>query len=274
MPIVTITRGKYGGGGTLAEEIAAALGARCVSREVLIEAAKAYNAPEEKVAEVFETTPSFWERMTESRRIYLAYVQATLADWAKDDNLVYHGNAGQELFREVPHALKVWLIYPREYRVNRAIQELKCSKHEAERLVTQIDEDRTKRMRYMFNVDWRDPTRYDVVLRIERIQAEDARDTILRLAGRPEFQLDDVKRPKFQDFLIKSRVHAILASRLAGRPSLIDVNVSEGVVTLQGVLTSHDPRIDEVIETVGKLDGVRRVENGIVVGLVYHPWNP
>jgi len=275
MPIITISRGRFSGGETLAEEIAAALGARCVSGEVLMEAAKAYNVPEDKVAQVFEKTPSFWERMTESRRIYLSYVQATLAEWAKDDNLVYHGTAGQELFREVPHALKVGLMYPAEDRLQRIVKEFGYSRQEAERVVAQIDDDRTKRMKYLFNVDWRDPTRYDLVLRVGRIRPEYAREIILGLVARPEFQLlDDVRRVKFRDFLIKSKVNGILASTLAGRPSLIDVTVEDGVVTLQGVLTSHDPRIDQVVAQIGGIEGVKRVENGIVVGLVYHPWNP
>ena len=274
MPIVTITRGKYSGGEALAETLASELGARCVSSEVLMEAAKAYNVPEDKVAQVFDKTPTFWERMTESRRIYLSYVQATLAEWARDDNLVYHGNAGQELFREVPHALKVWLIYPLEERVERVMKEFGHAREEAERSLIQIDEDRTKRMRYLFNVDWRDPNRYDLVIRVDRVRPEYARDIIAGLLARPEFRLDDVRRQRFVDFLIKCRVYALLAGGLAGRPSLIEVTVHEGVVSLQGVLTYHDPRIDEVVAKIEKLEGVKQVENGIVVGLVYHPWNP
>ena len=77
MAIITITRGLHSGGEIVAENVAKVLGARCVSSEVLLEAAKTYNVPEDKMLQVFEKTPSFWERMTESRRIHLAYIQAT-----------------------------------------------------------------------------------------------------------------------------------------------------------------------------------------------------
>jgi len=273
MAIITITRGLHSGGEEIAENVAQALGARCVSGEVLAEAAKTYNVPEEKISQVFEKSPSFWERMTESRRIYVAYVQATLADWARDDNLVYHGNAGQELLREVPHALKVRLMFPVERRVRRIMEQFGHERERAERMVEQIDEERTKRTRYMFNSDWRDPSRYDMVLRLERIRPEDAQRLIIDLSAQAPFRLDDEKRGRFDDFLLKSRVQALLAGALVGRLSLIDVIVRDGVVTLQGTLTSHEAMIEQVVGQIEKLDGVRRVNNEIVVGLVYHEWN-
>ena len=140
MAIITITRGLHSGGEEIAESVAKTLGARCVSNEVLMEAAKNYNVPETRVSQVFEKSPTFWERMTESRRTYLAYIQATLADWAGDDNLVYHGNAGQEMLREVPHVLKVRLLYPIPYRVQRIMDQFQQSREEAERFVQHIDD--------------------------------------------------------------------------------------------------------------------------------------
>ncbi|MCZ6532940.1 MAG: cytidylate kinase family protein [SAR324 cluster bacterium] len=273
MAVITITRGLHSGGEEIAESVAESLGARCVSSEVLGEAARNYNVPETKVSEVFETSPSFWERMTESRRTYVAYVQATLAEWSQDDNLVYHGNAGQELLREVPHVLKVRLLYPIPYRVRRIMDQFGQTQEQAERFVEHIDDERTKRTRYMFSADWRDPSRYDIMLRMEKIPKECAGSIILDLAARPEFRLNDEKRVKFQDFIIKARTYALLASTVVGRLSLISVTVNEGVVTLEGTLTSHEAMIDQIVEEVERLEGVKHVNNEIIVGLVYHEWN-
>ena len=273
MAIITLTRGLHSGGETIAENIAKHLGARCVSSEVLIEAAQKFKVPEDKMLKVFENTPSFWERMTESRRIHLAYIVATLADWAKDDNLVYHGNAGQELLREVPHVLKVRLMFPIEQRVQRIMAQFNYSHDQAERFVEQIDEDRTKRMRYFYNEDWRDPSRYDLVIRMERIKPADAEKIILDLVSRPEFTLDEGKSTAFQDYLIKCQVYALMAESMVGRLSLISVMVNQGVVTLQGTLTSNESMVDEMVKEVAKLEGVKQVNNEIVVGLVYQEWN-
>lgn len=273
MAIITITRGLHSGGEEIAAAVAEKLGARCVSSEVLMEAAKNYNVPETKVSQVFETSPTFWERMTESRRTFLAYIQATLADWAGGDSLVYHGNAGQELLREVPHVLKVRLVYPIPFRVQRIMDQFDQSQEEAERFVQHIDDERTKRMQYMFQADWRDPRRYDLMLRMERIPKDHAEKVILGLAGLPEFQLNDEKRVVFRDFIIKTRVYALMASTVVGRLSLINVTVNEGVVTLEGTLTSHEAMIEQIVEEVEKMEGVKAVNNEIIVGLVYHEWN-
>jgi len=273
MAIVTITRGMHSGGEQVAESVAEALGARCVSSEVLVEAAKKYNVPEDKMMQVFEKTPSFWERMTESRRIHLAYIQATLAEWAKEDSLVYHGNAGQELLREVPHVLKVRLLYPPEVRAQRIMDQFNYSQEQAVRFVEQIDEDRTKRMRYFYNADWRDPSRYDLFIRMERISAKIAVDMVCQLTQQPEFQLTEDKATAFNDYLIKCRVYALLAGAMVGRLSLINVTVESGVVTLQGTLTSNESLIEEMVEQIEKQEGVKQVVNEIVVGLVYQEWN-
>jgi cytidylate kinase len=273
MAIVTITRGLHSGGEKLAESIAQKLGARCVSSEVLREAAKTYNVPEEKLSDVFESAPTFWERMTESRRVYLAYVQAQLAEWARDDHLVYHGNAGQELLREAPHALKVRIMVPIEERVRIIMQRFNFDHDKAAQYVEKIDDDRTRRMRYFYNTDWRDSRRYDLTINLGRVTMEAAEEIILGLLQRPEFRLSEATAPAFNDFLIKSRVHALLAGALVGRLSLITVTVTQGVVRLQGTLTSNEAVIEQLVDQVRQLPGVKAVNNEIVVGLVYQEWN-
>ncbi len=273
MAVITVTRGIHSGGEELAESVAKKLGAQCYSSEVLKEAARNYNVPETKVSQVFEKSPSFWERMTESRRVYLAYIQATLAEWAKGDNLVYHGHAGQELLRQVPHVLKIGLVYPISHRVKRIMDQFGYDKEKAERFVADTDEERTKRMQYLFNFNWRDPSRYDLILRMEKISKEVAEETILSLSKQPEFQLNEEKKVRFNDFVLKCRVYALLAGTLVGRLSLVNVAVNEGVVRLEGMLTSHEAMVEQIAAEVEKMEGVKGVQNEIVVGLVYHEWN-
>ncbi len=273
MAIITITRGRHSGGESLAQSIAQKLGARCVSDDVLRETAKHYNLPEEKVAAVFEGTPGFWERMTESRRIYLAYVQAQLAEWAKDDALVYHGNAGQELLREVPHVLKVRVMVPKDRRAQIIREKFNYTLDQAAAFVEKIDDERTKRMRYLYNADWRDPNRYDVTFSLERLPMSYVEEWVLQMVKRPEFTLDAAKHTAFQDFLIKSRIYALLAGSLVGRLSLITVTVTDGTVRLQGTLTSNEALIEHLVDQIQKLEGVKAVNNEIVVGLVYQEWN-
>ena len=273
MAIVSLTIGVHCGGETLAEEVAQALGARCVSREVLLEAARTFNVPEAKISQVFEKTPSFWERMTESRRTFLAYIQAALADWAREDKLVYHGNAGQEILREVPHALRVRVDVPMRQRVRIGMQAMGASEDQVRRFIEQADDDRAKRLRYFFNADWKDISLYDLVINVDRLDMTDAKELILATVRRPQFQLTPDKQGAFRDYLLKSRIYAMLAAALVGRLSLIGVSVQDGVVTLSGTVTSHESTLDQLVHQIQAIQGVKQVHNEIVVGVVYHEWN-
>jgi cytidylate kinase len=273
MAIITITRGQYSGGEAVAENLARALGARCLSDEVLREAAKKYRVPEDKIVQAFERGPTFWQRMTEDRRIYLAFVQATLADWAGDDRLVYHGNGGQELLRDLPHVLKVHLIYPLDHRVRRLMAQFQWERHQAERLVQQIDEDRTRRTRYFFNSDWRDPSRYDATICMERMTERSAQRLILALAREPEYQLTAEKEGAFRDVLLRFRAAALVAETLPRGVAAIRVEVRDGEVILKGSLEAKEPRLGELLERLERMEGVRAVRNEVVAGPAYREWD-
>jgi cytidylate kinase len=273
MAIITITRGEHSGGEEVAQAIAEKIGARCVSNEVLREAARKFGVSETKMEGAFDKSPSFWERMTESRRVYVTYAQATLAEWAKDDNLVYHGNAGQELLRDVPHVLKLRLMYPLEARVQTIMQKFKCTREQAARHVEQIDDERTKRTLHLYNVDWRDSRRYDITFNIDHLTSAHVVDIVLGLVKLREFTLTEDKAGAFNDFLVRTRVYALLANSFVGRLNRITATARDGVVTLEGMLASSGDFVDEIVAQVRQLDGVKSVDNRIVAGFVNQDWN-
>ncbi len=269
MAIITITRAQYSGGETLAENIAKALGARCESDEVLREAAKTFNVPEADMSLFFEKSPSLWERMTKSRHVHAAYIRATLAGWCKDNNLVYHGNAGQELLREVPHALKTRLIFSQEHRVERVMELFGYTHDQAEKYVAVIDDDRTKRTRYYYDADWRDASRYDLVIQVDKVSADYTEQLILDMVKQPAFQLTKKKERAIRDFHLKSVLQALAATYLDGKAKLLAISVNDGNVLLEGDLPATQAmEVDELVDKIRALDGVKEVVNDIHAGLV------
>ena len=117
MPIVTIYQGASTGGEQLAKSVAGALGYRCVSREVLVEASQRYAVPEAKLNEILEKEPTWWKRWLENLRPYRIALQAAMCEVAKEGNIVYHGHMGHELLPGIRHVLKVLLTTPVEFRV-------------------------------------------------------------------------------------------------------------------------------------------------------------
>ncbi|MDH4224836.1 MAG: cytidylate kinase family protein [Deltaproteobacteria bacterium] len=273
MPVISITAGDYAGGEEIALRVSDALKMKSINREILLETARTFNLPEAMVSHVFERTPSFWERMTESRRTYLAYIQATLADCAKNDDLLYCGNAGQELLSQVPHVLRILVLCPMERRAASLARAENLTADTAAGILTRQDEERAKRLRHLFDSDWMDPALYDLVLNLEKVPLDAAVEMILQAVRLPEFQLSPQKQGAFQDFLIKTRVVALLAGLLVGRLSLIRVEVADGVVGLTGSLTKHEEAVNQAVHQIETMEGVKKVQNDIVMGVVYHEYH-
>ncbi len=147
---------------------------RCLSREVLVEAAATYGVPEPALAQFLDTSPGLWERLTQSRRLYLIFLQAVMCERALPGRLVYHGQAGHLLLPGIGHVLKVRLIAPLDVRIRAVMAREGVGREAALMSIQRVDEERLRRLRYLFQVDWRDPAVYDVVLNLEHMTLEAA----------------------------------------------------------------------------------------------------
>jgi cytidylate kinase len=264
MSIITISRGTASGGQALAERVAAKLGWPCLSNEVIVEAAKRYNVPEPELVKAFEKAPTFWEKLTASRRVYLTFVQAAMCEYAEHGDLVYHGHAGHELLPGISHVLKVRLVAPLEYRI-RAVMERqpRLDRKGAIRYIHQVDEERTSRMRYLFDVDWRDPHQYDLVLSLDKLSVDTACDLVIQAVQWEQFQPTEASRRALHDLALSSRIRAALDAHPQFSPYDIGVDVEEGVVTVSGSLPTDDA-IRQVVNIAAQASGVKRVINQLV----------
>jgi cytidylate kinase len=254
MSIITIARGSLSGGEALAERVAGWLGYRCVSSEDLIQNAANYGVPEPTLARLFDKTPSFWERLTQSRHLYLLVLQAAVYELARGGKLVYHGQAGQQLLKGISHVIKVRLIAPLAYRIESAMAREGLGREAAQQYIQRVDEDRLRRMRYLFHVDWREPALYDVVLSLEYMSLETAADVVTYAAQRPEYQPTPASEKWLADLTLSARVRAVLAVRGIE----LTVQADNGVIWLTG-LTDSEALQSEVIAMAHAVPGVKEV---------------
>lgn len=201
MAIITISRGTLSGGRAVAERLAQKLGYPCVGREILQEAARALGAPEEDLSGTLEAPPSRWARLTEERKRYLLAVQAALAEHCTSGELVYHGLAGQFLLRDVPGVLAVRLIAPLEMRV----EALRDAHHRltlkaAEEFIHNVDEDRRRWVKLMYQADVEDPSLYDLTVNLQSISVETASEIIAAAAAQPQYQVTDGVKHSLEAF--------------------------------------------------------------------------
>ena len=216
MTIVTISRGSYSMGKTVAEKVAARLGFACISREVLIEASDKFNIPEIKLVNAIIDTPSFLHRLNHAQESYIAYIQSALTRHLCKDNVVYHGLAGHVFLKDVSHVLKVCIVSNFDTRVANLMDREKVTEREAAAWITKVDKERRKWTKHLYGVDPWNPLLYDLVLKIDKFDIEDAVENIFQSASLPRFKATETSRLDLEDLALACEIKATLIDRYPG----------------------------------------------------------
>ncbi len=266
MAIITISRGTFSGGRSLAECVAAKLGYRCISREVLAGAAKQYGAPEEKLYEALTEKPGVLERLTGGRTRYLAYIRAALCKEARDDNLMYHGHAGHLLLKDFPNVLRIRVIAKMEFRITAAMERHHLSREKAIEFIKTVDEKRVRWTRFLYHVDWTDPSLYDLVLNLDHLSLAGACEVVCHAASMPQYETTLESQKIMDDLVLSSNVRAIIATHKEISDGNVAIEADEGVVTVRGMVGSLVDA-DRVRMIVRKVPGVKEINSKMLVRL-------
>ena len=261
MPIITIYQGASGEGQELAETVAEALGYRCVGREVLVEASRRYGIAEAKLNDIVEKGPHWWERLLQDLRPYRIALQAALCELAHDGRVVYHGHLGHELLPGVGHVLKVLLTAPIEFRIEQTRTRQNLNDSAARHYVEEVDKARSRRLMAMFGADWRDPTRYDLILNMGKMRRDGAKRVIIEAAKLEEYQPTPASDQAFNDLALSSRVYATLFASPDVRGLTLEVRAEGGHIHVKGRV-DHGLE-DKVVTIVKNVPGVTKVTSDL-----------
>lgn len=239
MAIVTVSRGTFSGGQCLAECVARRLGYRCLSREALVETASQYGVSEKKLSEAINEAPGALERLYSERARYLACLRAALIREVKEGNVVYHGHAGHFLLAGVPQVLRIRIVADMEFRIKALTGSHNLSREEAIQFIAMMDEKRLRWAHFLYHVDWRDPSLYDMVINLDRVGLAGACDMVCRAAELVEYRATAESRKRLIDMALSSSLEAIIANtRSISGGEGVRVEADGGQVTLEGTIDS------------------------------------
>jgi cytidylate kinase len=258
MPIITIYQGASGNGQKLAEAVAAALNYRCWGRAELVEAARRYGIIELKLNELLKNDSQQWERLSPDFGRYRSALQAALCEAVMGGMLVYHGHSGQELLPGVRHVIKILLTAPMEFRIEQVQARQKVTANEARRYIEITDEARSRRLMAMFGADWRDPTRYDLVLNRGHMSLESAKRIIVEAAQLEEYQPTALSEKQFENLSLAARVSASLASSPECSGWVFNVRAESGHVYIS-TMDQAGVSQSQVAKVAKRVPGVSRV---------------
>jgi cytidylate kinase len=248
MSVITISRGSFSGGKILAECLSRRLGYRCIDRDVIVERAAAYGVSQDDIREAMEKPPGFLDRFKHKRYLYLALVQAALAEEVRSGRAIYHGLAGHLLLKGGHPILRTRIIAPMEFRIQTVQERLKYSRNAAIAYIEKVDQDRRKWTQFLYGVDWGDPSLYDLVLNLEYVTIEEACRMISSLVIERRFEFTPECQQKMEDLALGSRVRADLAINPSTSDLELEVVAHQGAIAIKGK-----------VPTIGQIDEVKRV---------------
>jgi cytidylate kinase len=242
MAIITVSRGTFSGGQQLAERVAEKLGYHCISREeVVAEAARQYGVKEKKLYEVLMKKPGVLERVvgnTTERFRYLACVRAALCKEAHADNIVYHGNAGHMLLNGVNHLIRVRVIAGMEFRTAAVMERFHLSREQALELIHKTDEERSIWTMFLYHVDWKAPSLYDLTINLNHIDFNGACDIVCHMAGMKKYQTTPETQKAMDDLVLSSNVKAKIALHKEISDGNISIEADGSTITIFGTVGS------------------------------------
>jgi cytidylate kinase len=256
MCIITISRGSFSGGKMLAECLGAHLGFRCLDRDTVAERAAASGISQEELLDALLKPPGFLERFQHKRYQYLALFQAALAEEVRGGRVIYHGNAGHLLLKGASPVLKIRVIAPMEKRLAMVLERLKMGRSEAMAYIHKVDDDRKRWTRFLYGVDWEDPSLYDLVVNLDVMGVQEACEIVstaarqqkcFTFAGECQYEMDDLA--------VASRVRANLAINPPTSHLEFEVTARRGQVSIRGKVAGAD-ELDEVKRVAQAVPGV------------------
>lgn len=264
MSVITISRGTKSGGLELARRLSGRLGYKTLSMEdVIAETARKYNIMGDMLLDKLENTPSLWQKFTDEYARFLIFIQCSILKAIKEDNLIYHGYAGQLFLRDLPHVLKLRIEAPMEYRLKAVMEEFGYSEEKAETYIRKIDSRRKRWYRMVYNDDWYNPALYDLWINMRSISMDNICDMVAGIISHKDFKSSPATARLLDNKALECEVRAALASDdKIWRNQQVTVIASSGIVTLKGTVKTRE-LLDLIIDTTSKVKGVKKVNADI-----------
>ena len=216
---------------------------------------------ESAVHRFLEGEASLWERWKIDSKRLSRFSAEEILQLAMRGNVLIRGWGAAQLLRDIPHVICLRVCAPMKNRVEEMKRRLGVDSTDmARREIERNDDAHTRAVQRQFQVDWCDPTGYDLVINTGYVPIEAGVALLQQLAQSPAYAASERSRAILSDKLIEARVRTIIDARIPDSPvgSGLDVVVDAGDVTLSGV-TAADAKLRSAVEEIQEIEGVETV---------------
>ncbi|MBT3221057.1 MAG: hypothetical protein HN348_18395 [Proteobacteria bacterium] len=238
------------------EKIASAMNLELLGPSVLSKIAQKHQVPESELKRVLE--PNSYHRVSAKKRSrLLALIQNATLERLTEKGVVCVGLGAHLYVRDVSHVLMINMLHGTKHRAKAMSTAGNVSEQRATKLIQKEDELRSRWSVDCFGLDETDPSHYDMVINIERLEHKQLVEIVKDMAGYRKFQPMSYSTLCLNHLLIASRIKTIVLPEYPNAQIEFD---GERAIISVGALWGKQKIVESVKEMVGKVDGVGLVE--------------
>lgn len=205
MAVITISREPGAGGEEIAARLAGKLGFLLVDKMHLARLWREIDLDEAKLSSVDELIPFDEHALDGETEACARLLPDLLAQLAEEHDLVIIGRGAQGLFRDRPGTLHVRIVASRDFRVRQLQDKEGIAVREARRQIRRLEDQRSRYVRVLYQLNWAAPVLYDLVLRMDRLSIDHAMKLVvaaveeMRLLRVPKWQIVENLLPEIAE---------------------------------------------------------------------------
>ncbi len=204
--VITISRQVGSGGDEIALDVSKILGYTYFDKILMVDAAKSIGVSEEEIADFSEDTykvKGFVDKILQRKKPVVSHalkdnaqirkaldeeeclsvIHVVISSLASRGKTVIVGRGGQAILKHKLGVLHVRIVAPVDVRVKRIMKSEGLSQKDALRLIEDNDKAQAEYLQRFHNINWEDPTIYDMVLNTGKMNFDIATKVIVKAAS-------------------------------------------------------------------------------------------
>lgn len=268
MPVIAMTQEMATLGKDVALGVCEALGLEQVRHEIGDVIAGRMQVKKSLIRRLREGKASAIERWSADEKTISIFTAEEVFDLAAKGNVLIRGWGATLWLRPVAHIPTIQVCAPLPVRVKRLMARLETDDENLARKEIRTDDAaRAARMAEHFDVDWGDPSLYDLTLNTERVPISTCVDMVVALVRSAEFAETPESRQHLLDLALAARVRAALRANADTAEVDVTVTATNGALLLSGIVSNQSERA-RCVDVAGQVAGVTGVVNqlGVMAG--------
>ncbi len=250
MAIITLARQVAAKGDEVAQELAAKLDYKFITRKQIEERILQLGFPAAKLPKYDERKPGFFASMAKDRDAYQNLSQYAMLEAASKGNIIIIGRGAFALFSSVPNHVSVRLIAPEKVRVSRLMEEFEWNEKQARLHIQESDNNRNGFHKNFYNIDVDDPTNFHMLLNTGSVSINDCANIIADFTKAHITPTKEAEGTKLVEEMLKAQsVVNKLIFEYKVKIDFLHAAIEDGIFVLYGV-TDAPALVEQALEIV------------------------